>query len=315
MHKSGSICKKSSGIIGITKTVSALTRWSLSFTLRAKVCEDTQQLFGLTHDQSLKHKESGKSRMQKDLKDEENIVETLRKYKFLNEDQCNREVLENIITKDQSTTDITESLLQAKSIGQSQLENFVAERFPQQTENDNEKKKFYDPLVKNKPQTMSNMYLVSSGNEPKGKPSKIDRSIMQRLVIALEAGWKVDLNDILKHDLVPVPLSIAELNGNLRSGSKSVLVDELTKKVTCPVTLEIAGGATLIIDGLALVQSIGQARKLHTFGDYAKWFGTSVFEAASSFSRVDVVFDRYNQTSVKGAMREKRKIKIHDIAM
>ena len=34
-------CKNSGGIIGITKTPSTLDRWSLSFTLRTKVVQDT----------------------------------------------------------------------------------------------------------------------------------------------------------------------------------------------------------------------------------------------------------------------------------
>jgi hypothetical protein len=36
---------------------------------------------------------------------------------------------------------------------------------------------------------------------------------------------------MLKHELMPVPIAIAETNGSLRSGNKSLLLDVLLKNV------------------------------------------------------------------------------------
>jgi hypothetical protein len=58
--------KKGGGIVGITKTVSALSRWALSFNMRAKIAADTRQLYGLELDDSLTHKEATKSQRKKD---------------------------------------------------------------------------------------------------------------------------------------------------------------------------------------------------------------------------------------------------------
>ena len=42
---------------------------------------------------------------------------------------------------------------------------------------------------------------------------KADRNVLQRLIIAYEAGRSVDLPSVLTHELLPVPLSLAEMNG------------------------------------------------------------------------------------------------------
>ena len=40
---------------------------------------------------------------------------------------------------------------------------------------------------------------------------KADRNVLHRLIIAYDAGHAVDLPVIMKYELVPVPLSIAEM--------------------------------------------------------------------------------------------------------
>lgn len=270
-------CKKSGGIIGITKTLAALDRWSLSFTLRAKVVQDTHQLFGSTLDESLQHKEGGPSRRLHDEKDEDNLVKYLTQYGFLKPDRRGK-VLENVATKEQATAAITESLLQAESLGQRQLEQFVSERFS--VDGEAPTKNLHATLSKNKPLTMASIYETPTIAESRAKVAKVDRSILQRLVVAFEGGRKIDLADILKHELTPVPLSIAELNGTLRTGQKSLIIEELTKTVQCPVAVQVPGearDATLIIDGMAVVNSLGPPKSLKTFGDYSIHFCQSVF--------------------------------------
>ena len=55
------------------------------------------------------------------------------------------------------------------------------------------------------------MYDISKEFSQKGKNLKADRSILQRFVISYSPGRKVNLDSILKHELIPVPLSIAEM--------------------------------------------------------------------------------------------------------
>ncbi len=86
---------------------------------------------------------------------------------------------------------------------------------------------------------------------------KTDRSILQRLLTAYEAGRSVDMLHILKHELLPVPLSLAEMNGTLRSGNKAILADVLTDGITVPESVSPTGKSAIVIDGQDLVMIIG----------------------------------------------------------
>ena len=213
-------------------------------------------------------------------------------------------MLQNIATKDLATSAIQESLLNVQCLGAEQLALFVKERLMPVPE-EPRPVKFRDPLQKNKAATFSTLYEVQK--EVKGKQTimKADRSILQRLITAYEAGRKVDLEKILEHELMPVPVSIAEMNGTLRSGSKSLLADVLTKDIPCP-TISPEGTSCLIIDGQALVQAIGKPHGATSFGDLADTLVKSVMQMGAKFDRIDVVFDRYYTQTIKGGTRQKR---------
>ena len=64
--------------------------------------------------------------------------------------------------------------------------------------------------------------------------------------------------------------------------------------------------AQLIIDGQALIQSLGKPPDASTFGDLADNFIKSLTHQSKTFHRIDVTFDRYIPGSVKGATRKRR---------
>lgn len=82
-------------------------------------------------------------------------------------------------------------------------------------------------MHKNNAPTIDNLYQVVKSSKEKNKTTilRADRNVFQRLIIAYEAGRKVDLHSVLKYELLPVPVALAEMNGSLRTGQKSVLAD------------------------------------------------------------------------------------------
>lgn len=54
------------GIIGITKTLSALSRWTLSYNMRSHVAEETHLMFSNTSEKTYIHNEATKSREKRD---------------------------------------------------------------------------------------------------------------------------------------------------------------------------------------------------------------------------------------------------------
>jgi len=110
-------------------------------------------------------------------------------------------------------------------------------------------------------------------------------------------------------ELLTVPQALAETNGRLRSGSIAELAQVLTSGIQCPPSIgaaDLGKIATLIIDGQAMICSIGKPPKADTFGDLADVFFGAVLQGGTLFKRIDVVFDRYYKKSIKERTRKRR---------
>jgi len=164
--------------------------------------------------------------------------------------------------------------------------------------------KFHDPLPKVKPSTFSSLFRVPKQQTVKERAIKADRNILQRLVTAHEYGRQINLKQVLQHELMPVALALAEMN-SLRSGDKSTLAEVLTSGVECPPDIPPADDSCLIIDGQALLIALGKPHGAVTFGDFADAFVKSVLHSGRNCARIDVTFDRYYPTSIKGNTRVK----------
>ena len=120
----------------------------------------------------------------------------------------------------------------------------------------------------------------------------------------------MDLETILCSEIIPVPLSLADINSKLRSGDKSYLQKRLLEGIDCPDSINLDGTSScLLIDGQALVCSLGKAKECKNFGDQADKFISSILYQGRSFGRIDVVFDRYRENSIKESTRNIRNIK------
>ena len=158
---------------------------------------------------------------------------------------CN--TIENIVTKDISSNDIAQDLLGARQIGQGQLVAFL-QNILIMVDCGKPSRPFLNPLKICKAVTFGSLYKVQIECSSKDHTIKADRSSLQRLVIALEAGREVNLPEILSHELLPVPLSLSEMDGSLPTGQKSVLTAALTRAVNCQKRLQISEQSTLISD-------------------------------------------------------------------
>ena len=199
--------KKGGGIVGITKTTSALTRWTLSYNLRSCIASQTRALFRVGHDDQIIHNENTLGRIKRDNYDEKNILSVLLRFKIFSHD-VSSDILQNIATKDLVTAEIQEHLINAEKLGQEQLEKFVKERLIVPNE-DQRPVKLRDTLHKTKAQTFSSLYVVGKKVLGKEITLKADRNVLQRLITAYQAGRPVDLHKTLQHELMAVPIALA----------------------------------------------------------------------------------------------------------
>jgi len=146
--------KKSGGLVGITRIVSSLSRWTLSYNLRMVIASQTTAMLILTTDDEYTHNECTESRMEKDDSDQGSIVVSLKQHGVF---QDGSDTLKNIITKDVVTPVIQESLLSAEHLGQSQMKVFVDKRLCEPPDSI-QHLDLKSPIQKNKAQTFASLY-------------------------------------------------------------------------------------------------------------------------------------------------------------
>ena len=101
---------------------------------------------------------------------------------------------------------------------------------------------------------------------------KADRKLLQRLLTAVTAERSVEMDSVVKHELSPVPLSLAKPEGQ-NSTPKADLISILMSGVSIPPEVPEADVKTcVLIDGHALIQTLGKPPGCQTFGDYADAF-------------------------------------------
>ena len=84
----------------------------------------------------------------------------------------------------------------------------------------------------------------------------------------------MNLENIIQHELMTVPLSLATTSGSLHSTNKAVLANILTQQMQTPATVILDEPSCLPIDGQALVVALGKTLDIRTFDDYTNIFAS-----------------------------------------
>ena len=296
-------CKDvSGGIVGITEDVRTLQRWALSLHWRSEIAAQTFKTYGINANTCFKEESS--ARRSRDAADEDAILQIMETFEVLSSDVS--DVVCNIATKDNGTVKITEALLCAKKRGDDLVRQFVSQRLVKDSVTGKATISYHATVPKNNALTLEDLHKEKPAADPT-ELKKAGRDFLHTLVVAYDAGRKIDLSSILKHELCQVPVSLALMSGILRSAEKASLVKEVVKDIVCPSTLTIdKPNSILIIDGMAFVNSLGRPATAKTFGDYSCAFNKRIESYAIRYNEVHVVFDRYRALSVKAATRRKR---------
>ena len=170
--------KRGGGIVGITKTISALSHWTLSYNLRAHLAAKTREMFGITDEDSFTPNEQGPGRQTGDSLDEEGLI-TFKRLDVFPNGQSN--TLQNIATKDVVTEAIKESLLNAQSLGQLVVNEFVQGRMHVDISEEAPKTCLHQRLPRQNAPTFENLYKVTidKGGKDQKCILKADRNVLQ----------------------------------------------------------------------------------------------------------------------------------------
>ena len=199
----------------------------------------------------------------------------------------------NISTARIAPTDIICDLMRAQEIGEQCYVAFKEERL----EKDPPTKNFHDPIPTNKLKTFSNLckkkVVKSSGRTI---ILKADRLLFGRIIVMAQ-GRSLKMEDVLSHPLGPLPWALSTTDGLLRKTNKAALATILQKNVAA--SEHLPGNSTSVVDGMNIVQIIKGDQD--TFGDVAATILSMVLKEGSQSKRIDVVFDVYQEKSIKNS--------------
>ena len=181
------------------------------------------------------------------------------------------DTLKNLTNKDVVSSEIQEYLLSAEHLGQAQMKVVVDKRLCEPPDSDHHLNRKAH-IQNNTAQTFASLYEVVQPSEGKQNIIKVGRNILQIFITAYRAGLEVNLENILQHERMTVPLYLATTSGSLHSTNKAVLANILTQQVQNTATVILDEPRCLLIDSQSLTMAYGKPPGIRTFGDYANIF-------------------------------------------
>jgi hypothetical protein len=138
-----------------------------------------------------------------------------------------------------------------------------------------------------------------------GQVAVYDTALIYSRVFCLQKVSDIDLKDILKYELAPVPTSMFDNNGAMRiAQSKSVLKKRLQVEVSERIS---QFPNTILLDGCALLWSINWP----THGIVQDYIQNLLNYLVDCLRKCDtyLIFDRYYDNSIKATTRNTRAAK------
>ena len=208
--------------------------------------------------------------------------------------------LYNIDTQGVASKDVVVTIMHAEEWGRSQYHEFVENRLKRGTV------QLMDTISLNKyplfksTSVKKNISMISA----KLADAKEDSSLCSRLWIACQTR-KGDPQEFFKHENHLAPPSLS-LRGEMRVCKKADLLTTLIKATGDPTTATTPPVTAKMIDGAATVNMLrpGTSRNFQEYANNV--FIPYILRELSSTLRVDVVWDRYFDDSLKNGTRSKR---------
>ena len=289
--------KSDGGAIGLTQSPDALRRWMVAGPEVVRMISEFEAsiLKGATPSQ--RHHEQTRSSQALFVQQVQSLVEVVEEMgnPFLEGTQD----LLRLDTRDVMDPAVVSSVCSAEKKGVEQYQIFVAERLQDQST------LISEPIKKNK-------LLLFSRPPPAKKSSaslrvsslKNDVSLFSRLYIACQSR-DGNLEEFFRHENQACPPSLSQ-HGKLRLGTKADLLPCLENLIEQNDNLPALHPDVIILDGAAVVNFL-KPHVSSTFDDYAhKVFLPYVLSQVNRANRVDIVWDRYFNNSLKSQTRSKR---------
>ena len=273
------------GIIGVTMKPDMVKKWAYSMHICSRILQDLSDMAdGHQSDQDgvISHKEEKPSRIRSDGQDRDNIRMKLKTCIDPFDAAGHGGSLMNIASGRIATDKVNAH--KAIEIGREQLNTYIAS-WPEG----------FDMTIPKKVVTMA----VAKKGIRVGSTEVFDATLIYSRVLGLMATRYINFQEVLKHELAPMPTSMFDEKGEMRiAKNKSVIKQQL--KIDVSARLVPPPQAT-VIDGCAIFWVVHWPNK-GTVEDYVSNFCHYVLGKAK-YCDVYLVFDRYYDFSIKSGTR------------
>ncbi|KAK5650795.1 hypothetical protein RI129_001824 [Pyrocoelia pectoralis] len=283
----GEAARRLTGIVNLTSSISARQRWARNHGARTRIISHVLSRAGMSNSHEDVAADLHPDRLKKHREAIEAFVHSIEQTTSPFSSSIDKDQLYNISTGQATTPEVANCLLRTVSSGIFLRDQFI-------TECNMDAGRFHKSLKKNPIQTFASLKKKKAMKiAQKVHEVKLQRDLFGRL-LALSLDTNLNLEKVLCFPITPVPLSLCHIDGSMNKTTKSVLVQELEKRIEDmeqpPHQLDC-----LIIDGFFFLNTFKQMPR--SFGDLSKKILQSLVN--TSGSRVAIVFDRYFTPSIK----------------
>ena len=210
------------------------------------------------------HKEAASRRVKRDEEDVKKMMGCFSSGLMTNPFTHDLDALINIATGVLLPDDVAQNLVHSTEKGREQMAAFVEKRINSNAVG------LWEPIPNLKIKTFSSANKkIRVKSSEKLVTVNADRDLFGRLLIVSNTR-QICLKDVLSFELSPVPYSLANADGSLRKGEKSVLCSLLEKDVNVIERLSASPNPTvIIIDGMAAIQ-MSKSAGASTFAELSK---------------------------------------------
>ena len=208
------------GISALTNSISARQRWAESHYLRTMLLTVTFEQLGMTRKEDISaHLKP--HQIKSDNQDLQKIVEMVVETMDPFDQNIEKDCLFNIVTGKQTSEDAAKFLLSMEEIG-----NQAKHLFDVECQEDEER--FERAIKKQKVHTFATDIKKT---KLKSKDGKLVAACMMRdlfgCILKLSLEKKIDMAEVLKFPLTPVPLSLSHVDGTMQKTQKATLLKHL----------------------------------------------------------------------------------------
>lgn len=298
-EQENAIVKGDGGAVGLTENPAALRRWMIGGPELSRMVQEFEKSTFTFETQKLQHHEQKPGVQSNFMKDVQNTVNAFEELGSPFTEETNN--LLALHTRDIMEANVVATVKRAREIGEEQLKSFIKDRLIDRS------KPITEPIQRNDLATFNTPKKKSvSKDKAKIAVLKNDCSLFSRLYIACQVR-DGNLDDFFKYENQPWPPSLSQ-NGQLRGGQKADLVKCLTSTTILNENPAVTQPdvQAIILDGAVIVQML-LPKTARTFEEYfTSIFAPYILKQLEWASRVDLVWDVYQDHSLKKSLRLKR---------